>query len=515
MKDVCLGFEVHQPLRLNRNFSEALVKGRTLAPDELFESYFNNAWNRGILRRVAEKCYYPANEVVMQNIDRHRDEGKKFKLAYSLSGVFLEQCEAWEKDLLDSFRQLSETGCAEFLEQTYYHSLASLYPDRGEFIEQVRMHRRAMKDLLGAEPRIFENTEFIYNNSVARCVEDLGYEGIFTEGAERVLGWRSPNHVYRAKDADIKVLLRNYRLSDDVAFRFSARWWREYPLTADKYASWLSSTPGQCINVFMDYETFGEHHWRESGIHEFLRWLPEEVLRHDNLRFSTPSEVVRRHRAVGELDVGDYETLSWADIERGVGAWLGNDMQRTCYNALRDMEPFVRESGNPKLLRLWRLLQTSDHLYYMFTAGGGPGIVHGYFSQQAPVEAFHAFTRILSDFQEKVAHSLPDPLKKSSMYLRLVPPDKAMHFYDDGEYTGISAHSLEELKDTVMLVPPGSISFHLTGDDLERWVRFVIGDKDLADRIKGMKGLKGEAAQAAIHEELVRRCTELRQSGDP
>ncbi len=509
MKDICLGFEVHQPLRLNRNFNEDLVKGKAVSPDELFEVYFNNQWNKAILKRVAEKCYYPANSIILENINRFKGEKRNFKVAYSLSGVFLEQCEAWEKDLLDSFKQLSDTGCVEFLDQTYYHSLASLYSlERGEFIEQVRMHRGLMRDLLGFKPRVFENTEFIYNNSIARCVEGLGYKGIFTEGAERVLGWRSPNHVYRAKDARIKVLLRNYRLSDDIAFRFSARWWKEYPLTADKYAAWLSSTPGECINVFMDYETMGEHHWRESGIHEFLRWLPGEVLKHENLRFALPTEVVEGEDAVGELDVGDFDTLSWADRERGVGAWLSNDMQRTCYNALKRMEPYAKKS-NGKILRLWRLLQTSDHLYYMFTSGGGSGVVHGYFSQQTPWEVFHAFTRVLSDFQERVAQGLRGPLKKSAFRLRVLPPDKAMHFYEHGEYSGISAHSLEELRDTVMLLSPRVIDFHLASDDLERWVRFTIGDEGLAREIRGINK-HGAEAQTALHEAIKKRCEELR-----
>lgn len=513
MKDICLGFEVHQPLRLNANFNEDLVKGKAVSLEKLFQTYFNNQWNKAILRRVAKKCYYPSNSIMLENIDMFKKDARNFKVAYSLSGVFLEQCEAWEGDLLDSFKQLSKTGCVEFLDQTYHHSLASLYSaDKGEFIEQVHLHRQLMKDLLGFKPRVFENTEFIYNNSIARCVEGLGYKGIFTEGAERMLGWRSPNYVYKAKGAGIKVLLRNYRLSDDIAFRFSARWWKEHPLTADKYAAWLSSTRGECINIFMDYETMGEHHWSESGIHEFLRWLPGEVLKYENLHFALPTEVVEGNEAMGELNVGDYDTISWADIERDIGAWLSNDMQRTCYNALKRMEPYVKKSKNKKILRLWRLLQTSDHLYYMFTAGGGPGVVHGYFSQQTPREVFHAFTRVLSDFQGMVAHGLRGSLKKSAFRLRVLPPEKAMHFYEDSEYSGISAHSLEELRDTVMLVSPQVIAFHLAGDDLERWVRFTIGDEGLANEIRELKarGLSPEEMQRVLWEAIEKRCGELR-----
>ena len=343
MTEICLAFEVHQPVRINGNFSEAAAEGKDL--DELFEIYFNNTWNRMILERVVKKCYFPANQIILENIDRFKKERRKFKVAYSISGILIEQCERWEPDLLDSFKQLAESGCVEFLSQTYFHSLASLFSiERKEFIEQILMHRRLMDQLFGLEPSVFENTEFIYNNSIAKTLAQLGFKGVFTEGAERILGWRSPNYVYKAKGSDIKVLLRHYRLSDDISFRFSSRDWNGWPLTADKYAAWLSATPGQCINIFMDYETFGEHHWPETGIHDFLRWLPQEVLNQPHLQFSTPSELLR-HDPVDEIDVHDFDTVSWADIERSTNAWLGNNMQRTCYNAIKRLEPHVKKRG--------------------------------------------------------------------------------------------------------------------------------------------------------------------------
>jgi alpha-amylase len=493
--NICLGFEVHQPLRLNRNFNPDL-KG------EPFDLYFNNAWNKMILERVAKKCYFPANEVILKNIERFKG---RFKVAYSISGVFIEQCERWQKELIDSFKQLADTHCVEFLDQTYYHSLASLFSyEKGEFIEQVKMHKQLVKDLFNYSPQIFENTEFIYNNSIAKCVEKLGYKGIFTEGAERILGWRSPNYVYKAKDSSIKILLRNYRLSDDIAFRFSAGWWSEHPLTADKYAAWLAACNGQCINIFIDYETFGEHQWRETGILEFLRWLPEEVLKYENLQFSTPLEIIERHKPVDELDVHDFATLSWADIERDTGAWLSNDMQRTCYNAVKSMEPFVKKSE--KMLKLWRLLQQSDHFYYMFVTGGAPGIVHGYFSQQAPMEVFRSFATILSDFQDRVSENLPKRLKRAAFLLRILPPERAFHYYENGNYTGISAHSLEEFRDTIMLVPARCISFHLASRDFENWIRFTIGDKKLANEIKK---IKPEEAQQKLYHAVKKRCEEI------
>ncbi len=507
MPSVTLGFEVHQPLRLNRNFKHEYAEGKSL--DELFDIYFNNTWNKMILERIAEKCYLPTNSVILENIERHRP---RFKVAYSLSGVFVEQCERWQPDVLESFKQLAETGLVEFLDQTYHHSLASLYPDRGEFVEQVKLHKRLMKDLLGVEPQVFENTEFIYNNSIAKSVADMDYEAIFTEGAERILGWRSPNYVYKANGSDIKVLLKNFRLSDDIAFRFSAGWWKEYPLTADKYAAWLAACGGDCINLFVDYETFGEHHWKETGIFEFLRWLPGEVLNYRNLSFATPSEVAKKNKAVGEIDIDDFATVSWADIERDTGAWLSNDMQRTCYNAIRGMEDFVKKSKDKTLLKYWRYLQISDHLYYMFIAGGAPGIVHGYFSQQTPVEVFHSFTAILSEFQEEVTRKLKGKDAEAARILRVLTPERAMHYYVDSTYTGISAHSLEELRDTIEIVPAESIQFHLRDRDFEEWLEHTVGDRFLAMKIKSLResGVNLEEARGKISGILVQRCSELR-----
>lgn len=482
MPDVCFSFEVHQPFRLNRKFDPKLAKGKK--PEELFDIYFDNLWNRQILKRVASKCYYPANEIILENIDRFKKERRKFKVAYSISGVLLEQCELWEPSVIDSFKQLAETGCVEFMDETYYHSLASLFSaDREEFIDQVLMHRRLMRDLFRQEPVIFENTESLYNNSIANTLEKLGYEGVFTEGAERILGTRSPNYVYKAVGGKLKVFLRNYRLSDDIAFRFSARDWEEWPLTADRYAMWLSVTPGQCINIFIDYETFGEHQWPETGIHEFLRWLPEEILRHENLRFVNPSELLA-HDAVDEIDVHDFNTISWADVERSTNAWLGNPMQMTSFAASKGMEFWVKRTGNKELLRIWRLLQISDHIYYMYTTPGPSGIVHGYFAHQFPMEAFDTFLRVLSDFQEKVAKSIGGAEGRIAYLSRVVPPAEAFHFYDEnGRYTNLSAHSLNEFFEVLELAPEGSIRFHTAHNHFEEWIRHTIGDQELADEI--------------------------------
>ncbi|KXB08275.1 hypothetical protein AKJ56_01595 [candidate division MSBL1 archaeon SCGC-AAA382N08] len=402
--DVCVGFEVHQPYRLDRGFVKEKAEG--MQPEELFEVYFDSDWNREILNRVAEQCYLPANEILLQNIEKFEDEDGCFKVAISISGTLVEQLEKYYPEVLDSFKRLAKRENVELLGQTYYHSLASLYSiGRREFLEQVRMHEDCMENSFGCEPKVFENTEFLYNNSIAKTVSGLGYEGVFTEGAERVLGWRSPNYVYQAVGSDIKVFMRNYRLSDDVGFRFSNQDWNEWPLTAGKYAAWLSEAQGQCVNLFMDYETFGEYHWPVSGIHDFLRHLPGEVLARDNLRFANPSELLN-HDSVDRVNVKDYDTVSWADENRDTSPWLGNELQRVCYKSLKELERPVKKSGDENLLKIWRLLQVSDHLYYMALEGGSAGEVHGYFSQQTAKEAFRAYSRIVSDFREKVLNYL-------------------------------------------------------------------------------------------------------------
>ncbi|MDY6865532.1 MAG: glycoside hydrolase family 57 protein [Halobacteriota archaeon] len=405
MVDISLCFELHQPYRIKK----AMAYNRSIADaktEDLFDLYFDDESNRSIFNKISKKCYWPATETIIAEIDKYKKEKKKYKVGFSLSGVFIDQCERYDPDLLDLFTQLNKTGCAEFIGQTYYHSLASLYEDKDEYIDQISLHDRAIRDLFGYKPTFFENTELLFNNEIAELIFKLGYKGIFTEGVERILGGRSPNFVYNPKYSKMKVLLRNYKLTDDVGFRFSAKDWEEYPLTADKYASWLSATPGQCINLFMDYETLGEHHWVDTGIHNFLRFLPGEVLNYDNLEFTTPTEIVKRHKPVGEIDVGVYETISWADLERNTSCWLGNEMQRVCYNLVKGFGSSVRSSGDEELLRIWRYLQASDHLYYIFTGGGASGDVHNYFSPYGdPVDGFVSLYALIKDFENRLSDS--------------------------------------------------------------------------------------------------------------
>jgi len=483
LADICLIFEVHQPFRLNRRFHLDLIRMGRVTKENLFDLYFDNGMNRDILNRVADRCYLPANEIILNEIDRSKRGSRRFKVAYSISGIFLEQCEMWRRDLLESFRQIVESGCVEVLDQTYYHSLASLYaPDWSEFIEQVEMHRQTVRSLLGEEPKTFENTECIYNNEIAKTVEEIGYEAIVTEGLTQVLGWRSPNYVYRAKGSSIRVLMRNHRLSDDVGFRFTSTEWDQWPLTADKYARWLASTPGQVITIFLDYETFGEHYWRESGILDFLKWLPLEVEKYSNLAWCTPIEAVSRHRPMDEVDVPPSATISWADEERDVSAWLGNELQKVSFNVLRDVGSSVKRLGDGTFLRLCRHLQTSDHLYYMSMKGGGSGVVHNTFNPYGhPVEAFSTFISVVSDLNARCQLELEKPKFRFRRLLRELPHGRGFgFFYGFARPTGLTAHSLEEFYRILKGVDSKSIRFHLRRGDFERWMSQVVGDERLA-----------------------------------
>lgn len=393
MPSVCFYFEVHQPMRLNR-FSVFNI-GKN---DESLSTYFDSELNQKIFEKVAKKCYLPTNRLLLDLINEF--DGK-FRISFSLTGTFVEYCERFVPDVLNSFKELYKTGAVDLIEETYYHSLSSLYDELDEFEEQVKMHRQMIKRIFNYEPKVFRNTEAIYDNRIAKKIEELGYKGIITEGSEKVLGWRSPNFLYKSVNANLKVLMRNYKLSDDVGFRFSVRDWPGFPLTADKYAYWMSRCEGDVINLFIDYETFGEHQWTETGIFDFIKHIPREVLKHNHLDFATVSEVVDRYNIVGEIDVP--WAISWADEDRDVSTWLGNDMQIACFNELRDIEQKVKKQNDEDLLHAWRLLQTSDHLYYVSTKGFEDGNVHAYFSPyEVPYEGFINYMNILQDLKQKV-----------------------------------------------------------------------------------------------------------------
>lgn len=391
MTDICFYFQVHQPHRL-RNYSYFDVTHN--------HYYEDDKANREIFLKVADKCYLPTNALLLDLIKRHNGI---FKISYSLSGTFVDQCRRYKPEVLDSFRKLVDTGCVELIDETYYHSLSFLF-SKEEFKAQVLLHREMIEKEFGYRPTTFRNTELIYNNELAHVVESLGYKAILAEGADKILGWRSANYVYRPQGCNnLKLLLRNYRLTDDVGFRFSQASWDQYPLYAEKYASWLHSVKqdAEIINLFMDFETFGEHQWHQTGIFEFLNHLPGYILKHPEYSFATPSEVCNKYNAVGELDVPYY--VSWADEDRDLTAWYGNDLQKDSLEGIYSLEKEVKATEDPHLLFVWRMLQTSDHFYYMCTKYSADGDVHKYFNPyHNPYDAYINYQNILSDFALEV-----------------------------------------------------------------------------------------------------------------
>ncbi|MEM3526500.1 MAG: glycoside hydrolase family 57 protein [Candidatus Jordarchaeaceae archaeon] len=385
MVSICFYFQVHQPYRIRR-YSVFDIGNNS--------NYFFEQKNREVLLKVAEKCYLPASKLLLRLLQ----DIPEFKISFSFTGVVLDQFQEYAPNVLQCFQDLVDTGRVEVLEETYYHSLAFIY-SKSEFKEQVMMHNKKIRDLFNYKPKVFRNTELIYNNELAKFVEDMGYKGILAEGADHILGWRSPNFLYRPVNCkSIKLLLKNYRLSDDIAFRFSDRTWKEYPLTAPKYAQWVSAANGNgnVVNIFIDYETFGEHQWADTGIFQFLETLPHELLKHPDNDFLTPSEVVERYDVVAELDIPYL--ISWADIERDLSAWLGNNMQKAALAKIYEIEDRVKASGDPKLIEDWRKLQISDNFYYMCTKWFADGDVHKYFNPyDSPYDAFIAFMNIIND----------------------------------------------------------------------------------------------------------------------
>jgi alpha-amylase len=386
MPSVCFYFQVHQPHRLRRYGLFDIGHSR---------DYFDEHKNREVALKVAHKCYLPMNRLLHELIERHQGD---FKVSFSITGTALEQFERWCPEVLESFQKLVATGCVELLAETYHHSLAFL-ADRNEFDVQLDLHRARIEALFGVTPQVFRNTELIFSNEVAHHVAQRGFQGVLAEGAERVLGWRSPHFVYApAGRPDLKLLLKSYRLSDDIAFRFGDRRWPDHPLSAEKFAGWIHAVNGlgHVVNLFMDYETFGEHQWVDTGIFEFMRHLPRAVLAHPDGAFVTPTEAVRAFPAIAELDVPDY--VSWADVERDLTAWTGNAMQRSALNAVFELREPVLESGDPALIEDWRRLTTSDHFYYMCTKWFADGDVHKYFSPyESPYEGYIAMLNVLSD----------------------------------------------------------------------------------------------------------------------
>jgi alpha-amylase len=393
-KNICFYFQVHQPFRLNRY--KVFDIGKNL-------DYFDEHKNKEIMQKVARKCYLPTNKLLLKLIKQH---GDKFNISFSITGVALEQFEKYSPEVLESFKELAATGNVEFLSETYYHSLSYIF-SKEEFKEQVDLHKQKIKDLFGQEPTIFRNTELVFNNELANYVESLGYKGIVAEGADHILGYKSPNFIYKAKTTNnLKLLLKNYKLSDDIAFRFSQHDWADHPLSVEKYANWITSSPGETVNLFMDYETFGEHQWEETGIFEFMKKLPGALIE-QGVSFVKPSQLLSID-SKDEVDMHNF--VSWADVERDLSAWLGNNIQDASAKELYKLESYVKKTGDEKLLEDWRKLTTSDHFYYMCTKWFNDGDVHKYFNPyESPYEAYIAFMNILNDMADRVKNLLPKP----------------------------------------------------------------------------------------------------------
>lgn len=406
----CLYFQVHQPYRLRDMRFADIGTGK---PD-----YFDEEKNRAIFRKVSEKCYLPTNKLILELLETYPD----FSVAYSISGIFLDQCEKYGPDVLESFRALAKTGKVEFLAETYYHSLSSLKSVE-EFCEQVYDHARKIKETFGQSPKIFRNTELIYSNELAQIARIMGFEGILAEGADHVLQGRSPNAPFAPPSFDlpkevrkiirqrrprtkqpkeIALLLKNYRLSDDVAFRFSDRSWIGFPLNTETFTDWIVASGGHNVNLFMDYETFGEHQWEDTGIFDFLRDLPR-LWQKRGIRAVTPSQVIASWNKAEKQTFDAHHYVSWADTERDLSAWQENRIQQSALNALFEMETAVKKTKDPELLDIWRKLQTSDHFYYMCTKYWNDGDVHKYFSPyDSPYEAYRRFSHALCDLRQRL-----------------------------------------------------------------------------------------------------------------
>jgi alpha-amylase len=395
MVSVCFYFQVHQPKRLRHYTYFDIGQNHNYEDDQL---------NQEILSKVAQRCYLPANALMLNLIKKFSGT---FKISFSISGVTIEQFKRFSPETLDSFKQLADTGCVEFLNETYYHSLSILFSEQ-EFIEQVKQHHELIQNEFGQNATTFRNTELIYNNYLAKLVESLGYQAILAAGADKILDWRSSNYLYHAHGTrHLKLLLKNYPLSDDIAFRFSTGEWKQHPLTAEKFAYWIHETTKEhdLINLFMDYETFGEHQCEAESIFSFFEALPGEILANPEFNFCTPKEAAAKLDAIDHLNAPNY--YSWADIERDLSVWRGNDLQEDALLNIYGLETKVKDLGDPDLLKAWRSLLTSDHFHYMCTKWFSDSDIHKCFSPyDNPYLAYINFQNVAQDLRLTVEKKL-------------------------------------------------------------------------------------------------------------
>jgi alpha-amylase len=395
MKTICLYFQVHQPWRLKK------YRFFNMGKDH---NYLDDMLNRSIMQKVARQCYLPMNALLLNLIKESKGQ---FRCSFSITGCAIEQFRTYTPEVIESFKALAATGCVEFLAETYSHSLAAL-ASKEDFEQQVKLHAATIKKEFGVKPTAFRNTELIYSDEIGAMAAEMGYKTILAEGARHILGWKSPNYVYaNAIDQKVRLLLRNYKFSDDIAFRFSNQGWDEYPLTADKFVGWLNAedAPGEVINLFMDYETFGEHQGAETGIFDFMKALPATALASGQLEFATVSETAKKYQPVSVLHCP--HVMSWADEERDITAWLGNELQNEAFSKLYALKDKILKLKNTDYDYVWNFLQTSDHFYYMATKWLSDGDVHSYFNPyDSAYDAFINYMNVLSDFQIEVEKAL-------------------------------------------------------------------------------------------------------------
>ena len=437
-KAICLYFQVHQPFRLKR------YRFFDLGNDHY---YYDDYSNESIMHKVAGKCYLPANKIILDLINKNPG---KFKVTFSLSGLAINQFRLYAPEVLDSFKKLADTGMVEFLAETNSHSLVSL-KSKTEFENQIIKHKDSLQKYLGVQPTSFRNTELIYSDLIGSWVADMGFKSMLTEGAKHVLGWKSPNFLYcNALNPRLKLLLRNFVLSDDIAFRFSNRDWVAWPLTADKYASWINklAPKSELINIFLDYETFGEHNWKESGIFDFLAHMPGTVLKKTPFRFMTVSEIADKLQPVSAISIPS--AISWADEERDITAWLGNELQVAALDKLYSLAAKVNKCDDPYIQMDWEYLQSSDHFYYMATKFFSDGAVHAYFNPyETPYDAFMNYMNVLSDFEIRVKKFFPDTAEQELIF------KLGAEVYEKDKVISKQADEIQKLTKKVARIKPG------------------------------------------------------------
>ena len=478
-ENVCFYMHVHQPYRLAKFSVFDVGKGK---------SYFDTQKNRAYLERIVRKSYLPATEILLELV---RKTDGKFKIGFSITGVLLEQLQRDYPQVVDNFRKLARSGC-EVVSESYYHSLAWLH-SRDEFESQVRLHEKNISRLFGQKPVTLRNTELMFNNDIAWFAQKLGYKNVLGEGHEKVLGRMSPCFVYTAKGSSTRLLFRNYRLSDDVAFRFPHHY-----LPAERYAEWIRSTPGNVVNLFMDFETFGEHHWEDSGIMKFLERFPLECLKNQN-EFLTPKEVAEKFEPLAEIDVPYLTT--WADTERDLSAWTGNKMQSESVREVYSLENIIKRTNDPHLMEDWRKLQISDHFYFMCTKWFSDGDVHKYFNPyDTPYEAFINFMNALTDLRQRAENKLKENKgsgEEAKHLLRDIQHEKSFFCADGSIYRNV-----KDFMQGLKKMDEQTFACHANPEknDFANWVSEAVGDKAFAEELRKAESLKKvrEAAKKRV-----------------